>query len=60
MTPLAIVTGVGPGTFTELVRRFVQSGALVAVIVRDTARRDALAAGSVPVSFVVEAGVSPV
>ena len=41
--PLAIVTGVGPGTGSALVRRFARGGYRVAMLARDRARLDALA-----------------
>jgi len=40
--PLALVTGVGPGTGASLVRRFAQGGYRVAMIARDRARLKAL------------------
>jgi NAD(P)-dependent dehydrogenase (short-subunit alcohol dehydrogenase family) len=40
--PLAIVTGVGPGTGSAVVRRFAASGYRVAMLARDKARLDAL------------------
>lgn len=42
--PLAIVTGVGPGTGSALVRRLAAGGYRVAMLARDEARLDALAA----------------
>lgn len=42
--PLAIVTGVGPGTGSAVVRRFAASGYRVAMLARDKARLDALGA----------------
>lgn len=59
MKPLAIVTGVGPGTGTALVRRFVEGGYRVAMIARDIARLDALA-GELPDAFAVPCDVSDV
>ncbi|HLZ82978.1 MAG TPA: SDR family NAD(P)-dependent oxidoreductase [Caulobacteraceae bacterium] len=44
MTPLAIVTGVGPGTGSAIVRRFQAGGYRVAMLARDAGRLDALAA----------------
>jgi NAD(P)-dependent dehydrogenase (short-subunit alcohol dehydrogenase family) len=44
MKPLAIVTGVGPGTGSALVRRFQQGGFQVAMLARDGARLAALEA----------------
>ena len=42
--PLALVTGVGPGTGSAVVRRFAQGGYRVAMVARDAARLHALAA----------------
>ena len=42
--PLAIITGVGPGTGSALVRRFALGGFQVAMLARKQARLDALAA----------------
>ena len=42
--PLAIVTGVGPGTGAALVRRFATGGYRVAMLARDRARLQALEA----------------
>ena len=52
MKPLAVVTGVGPGTGSSLVRRFVAGGYQVAMIARDVARLDGLAA-ELPEAFSV-------
>lgn len=41
--PLALITGVGPGTGSALVRRFAEGGYRVAMLARDAARLDALA-----------------
>jgi NAD(P)-dependent dehydrogenase (short-subunit alcohol dehydrogenase family) len=57
MKPLAIVTGVGPGTGSSLVRRFIDGGYQVAMIARDVARLDALAA-ELPDAFAVPCDVS--
>ena len=57
MKPLAIVTGVGPGTGSALVRRFVAEGYQVAMMARDVARLDALAA-ELPDAFSVPCDVS--
>ena len=57
MKPLAIVTGVGPGTGSSLVRRFVAGGYQVAMIARDGARLDALAA-ELPDAFSVPCDVT--
>jgi NAD(P)-dependent dehydrogenase (short-subunit alcohol dehydrogenase family) len=43
MKPLAIVTGVGPGTGASLARKFASEGYRVAMLARDAARLDALA-----------------
>ncbi|HEX7775169.1 MAG TPA: SDR family NAD(P)-dependent oxidoreductase [Parvibaculum sp.] len=40
--PLALITGVGPGTGTSLVRRFAEGGYRVAMIARDRERLKAL------------------
>lgn len=42
--PLALVTGVGPGTGASVVRRFVEGGYRVAMLARDADRLAALAA----------------
>lgn len=42
MKPLAIITGVGPGTGSSLARRFARAGYRTALIARDAARLDAL------------------
>ena len=57
MKPLAIVTGVGPGTGSSLVRRFVAGGYQVAMIARDVARLDALAA-ELPDAFAMPCDVT--
>jgi NAD(P)-dependent dehydrogenase (short-subunit alcohol dehydrogenase family) len=41
--PVCVVTGVGPGTGSALVRRFVSGGYSVAMLARNAARLDALA-----------------
>lgn len=41
--PLCVVTGVGPGTGSALVRRFVSGGYSVAMLARNAGRLDALA-----------------
>jgi len=41
--PVAVVTGVGPGTGAAIVRRFAEGGYSVAMIARDHDRLDALA-----------------
>ncbi len=38
MKPLALITGVGPGTGAALVRRFVEGGCRVAMLARDAGR----------------------
>jgi len=43
MKPLALVTGVGPGTGSSVARRFAAAGYRTALIARDAARLDALA-----------------
>src|SRR3546814_18251934 len=40
--PLALVTGVGPGTGAAVARRFAAGGYRVAILARDTARLAAL------------------
>ena len=40
--PLALVTGVGPGTGASIVRRFAEGGYRVAMLARDAGRLDAL------------------
>ncbi len=57
--PLAIVTGVGPGTGSALVRRFVAGDYRVAMLARDRARLDALAA-ELPSTMPVPCDVSDV
>ena len=57
MKPLAIVTGVGPGTGSSLVRRFVEGGYQVAMLARDAGRLDALAA-ELPDAFAVPCDVT--
>ena len=57
MKPLAVVTGVGPGTGSSLVRRFIAGGYQVAMIARDLARLDALAA-ELPDAFAVPCDVT--
>lgn len=44
MKPLAIVTGVGPGTGTSIARRFAEGGYRVALLARNAERLNALAA----------------
>lgn len=57
MKPLAIVTGVGPGTGSALVRRFVEGGYQVAMLARDAGRLGALAA-ELPDAFAVPCDVT--
>lgn len=57
MKPLAIITGVGPGTGSAMVRRFAAGGYQVAMIARDVARLDALAA-ELPDAFAVPCDVT--
>jgi len=42
--PLVVVTGVGPGTGSAVVRRFAAGGYRIAMLARDKTRLDALAA----------------
>ncbi|HEX7886614.1 MAG TPA: SDR family NAD(P)-dependent oxidoreductase, partial [Phenylobacterium sp.] len=55
--PLALITGVGPGTGSALVRRFAEGGYRVAMLARD---RDRLAAleSEVPDSLAVPCDVT--
>lgn len=57
MKPLAIVTGVGPGTGASLVRRFHEGGYQVAMLARNAERLDALG-GELPDAFAVPCDVS--
>jgi NAD(P)-dependent dehydrogenase (short-subunit alcohol dehydrogenase family) len=57
MKPLAIVTGVGPGTGTAMARRFSEGGYRVAMIARNAERLDRLAR-DLPDSFAVACDVS--
>ena len=57
MRPLAIVTGVGPGTGSALVRRFVGGGYQVAMLARDADRLAALAS-ELPDAFAVPCDVT--
>lgn len=57
MKPLAIVTGVGPGTGASLARRFAAEGYRVAMLARDAARLEALAQ-DLPDSLAVPVDVS--
>ena len=57
MNPLAIITGVGPGTGTAMARRFAEGGYQVAMIARNAERLDAIA-GDLPGSFPVACDVS--
>lgn len=57
MKPLAIVTGVGPGTGASLVRRFVAGGYRVAMLARNADRLAALAK-EIPDSIAVTCDVS--
>ena len=55
--PLALVTGVGPGTGSALVRRFAEGGYRVAMLARDTDRLAALEA-EIPDSVAVPCDVT--
>ncbi|GLV24686.1 SDR family NAD(P)-dependent oxidoreductase [Sphingobium sp. TomTYG45] len=55
--PLALVTGVGPGTGTATVRRFVEGGYRVAMLARNAARLEALAR-QIPDTIAVPCDVS--
>ena len=55
--PLALVTGVGPGTGASLVRRFAQGGYRVAMLARDRDRLKALE-DEVPGAFAVPCDVA--
>jgi len=55
--PLAIVTGVGPGTGASVARRFAQGGYRVAMLARDAARLAALEA-EIPDAFAVTCDVA--
>ena len=57
MKPLAVITGVGPGTGSSMVRRFVEGGYQVAMLARDGGRLDALAA-ELPDTFAVPCDVA--
>ncbi len=57
MKPLAVVTGVGPGTGASLVRRFTEGGYRVAMLARDAKRLAALTA-EIPDSIAVPCDVS--
>ncbi len=57
MKPLAIITGVGPGTGTSLVRRFIDGGYQVAMIARNVERLDTLAS-ELPDAFSVPCDVT--
>ncbi len=57
MKPLAIVTGVGPGTGTALVRRFHQGGYRVAMLARTQARLAQLE-NKLPATFAVPCDVA--
>ena len=56
MKPLAIITGVGPGTGAALVRRYAEGGYRVAMLARDVGRLDTLAR-EVPDSFALPCDV---
>lgn len=57
--PLALITGVGPGVGSSLVRRFAEGGYRVAMIARDTARLAELEA-EVPGAFAMPCDVTDV
>src|SRR5271165_248795 len=57
MKPLAIITGVGPGTGSAMARRFSEGGYQVAMIARNADRLGALAR-DLPDSFAVACDVS--
>jgi NAD(P)-dependent dehydrogenase (short-subunit alcohol dehydrogenase family) len=57
MKPLAIVTGVGPGTGASIVRRFHEGGFQVAMLARNADRLDALA-NELPDAFAVPCDVA--
>src|SRR5205085_2974841 len=57
MKPLAIVTGVGPGTGASMVRRFHEGGYQVAMLARNAERLDALAS-QLPDAFALPCDVS--
>ena len=57
MKPLAVITGVGPGTGASLVRRFADGGYRVAMLARDAKRLAALKA-EIPDSIAVPCDVS--
>jgi NAD(P)-dependent dehydrogenase (short-subunit alcohol dehydrogenase family) len=57
MKPLAIITGVGPGTGTAMARRFSAGGYQVAMIARNAERLNALAR-DLPDSFAIACDVS--
>jgi NAD(P)-dependent dehydrogenase (short-subunit alcohol dehydrogenase family) len=57
MRPLAIITGVGPGTGTAMARRFSAGGYQVAMIARNAERLNALAR-DLPDSFAIACDVS--
>jgi NAD(P)-dependent dehydrogenase (short-subunit alcohol dehydrogenase family) len=57
MKPLAIITGVGPGTGAAMARRFSEGGYQVAMIARNAERLEAIAR-DLPDSFAVACDVS--
>jgi NAD(P)-dependent dehydrogenase (short-subunit alcohol dehydrogenase family) len=57
MKPLAIITGVGPGTGTAMARRFSAGGYQVAMVARNAERLNALAR-DLPDSFAIACDVS--
>ena len=57
MKPLAVITGVGPGTGASLVRRFAEGGYRVAMLARDSKRLAALEA-EIPDTVAIPCDVS--
>src|SRR4030095_9496632 len=57
MKPLALVTGVGPGTGAAIARRFADGGYRVAMLARDAERLSALEA-EIPDSIAVPCDVT--
>ena len=59
MKPLAVITGVGPGTGAALVRRFHQGDYRIAMLARDADRLQAIAQ-QCPTAFAVPCDVAHV